>query len=214
MPTACLDLNGVILDTRASLHALACEESGLDIPAATFAGKESVGMKFPLKEDENRFGVFLAAHWETAKFRFFENRGDFLSHAMFVQGALRSAQILVSRGWEISIVSDVKRLDEGLLRHWLHQQKFPNTDASRILTRGQEPKAAWQSCCDVVVDNELGKLLSLAKESGLRLLHFLPDLDSVGGQCELETSLHSSIVSLRGWEESLPFILQFEEALA
>ncbi|MBU1292584.1 hypothetical protein KJ819_00770 [Patescibacteria group bacterium] len=202
------------MDTSAALHALACEESGLDIPAGIFAGKESVGMKFPLKEDENRFGEFLAAHWEAAKLRFFENRDDFLSHALFVQGALRSAQILVSRGWGIAIVSDVKRLDEGLLRHWLHQQKFPNTDASRILTRGQEPKAGWQSCCDVVVDNELGQLLPLAKESGLRLVHFLPDPKSVGGQRKLETSLHPSIASLRGWEEALPFILQFEEALA
>ncbi len=214
MPTACLDLNGVILGTNAALHALACEESGLDIPAETFAGKESVGRKFPLKKDNCRRGVLLAKHWEAAKYRFFEHPDDFVANAALVPGVRRAAQILVSRGWEVAIVSDVKRLNEDLLRRWLREQKFPNTDASRILTRGEEPKTPWQSCCDVVVDNELEQLMPLAKKGGPRLVHFLPDRKSVGGERKMQTSMTPRITSVRGWEEALPFILQFEEALA
>ncbi|MBU2158721.1 hypothetical protein KKD81_02330 [Patescibacteria group bacterium] len=210
MTTVCFNLCGVVLDIRASLHALACEESGLDIPAATFAGKESVGMKFPLRSNENRLGVFQTRHWEAVKYGFFEHPDDFIAYGKFVPGAIRSAQIFVSHGMQIALVSGVKRLDEGLLREFLRENKFPNTDAGRILTRGAESKVPWQSCCDIVVEDDLGPLKLLAETADRpHLFHFLPARTSVGGECEIETSMDSRIMSGRGFEEAEPYILQF-----
>lgn len=204
----CLDLNGVIMDTAAALHALSCEISGLDIPPGTFAGKDSVGNMYPKKGHPDQFGEFKGEHYEEAKHRFFEVRRDFFQYAKPVKGAVRSTQIAVARGLTFRIVSDAKRLQETHLREWLHRNKFPH--CTSILTRGKEPKTRHQSPCGIVVDNEINQLLGLVKDKGPYLVHFQPEAGEVGSEVKRLETLDPRIMPARGWKEALPLVLQFE----
>lgn len=207
----CLDLNGVVIDTSAALLALSREISGLSISAATFAGKETVGREFALLAELGR-AEFQPEHYEEAKRRFFEDRRDFFRCAMPVRGVVRAAQILAAHGWSIAIVSDAKRLQETHLNEWLHRHKFPTCE--KILTRGNEPKEIYQKCCDVVVDNEIGQLLPLRSQNGLRLVHFLPEEGEVGCDADRPTSVDPEIMPVRGWFEALPYVRQFQSQAA
>lgn len=211
MPTICLDLNGVIVDTPRALHALSCEIAGIHIPPERFAGKSMIGERFwnPACEAKKEF---LEGHYAEAKNRFFEDRLAFLHYAYPVEGALEAVRHLHKAGCAIAVVTDVRSLPGVVLEEWFRRNKFPHFET--IFTRGSEPKVDYGGCCDVVIDNDADKLIPFLDATSSRLLHFLPPQGTVGCNASRATSDDPRITQVRGWEEALPAILQEHRAAA
>ncbi|MDP3402721.1 MAG: hypothetical protein Q8S35_02080, partial [bacterium] len=104
-------------------------------------------------------------------------------------------------------VTDARTVTRERMEAWLKKHRFEG-EIDIIFSRKRGSKEKYQSCCDVVVDNELEQLIPLVGKGGPQLVHFLPV--GSGGI----TSLDARILSLRGWPEVIECLLGRDIELA
>lgn len=204
----CLDLNGVLLDTQAGLRAHAAKRVGVIIPS-TMTCKEKVGTQCANVVRGGRRKVFTAEDHETVKNEFFDSIVFLDAPAM--PGAAEALCELAELGFVLQVVSDSKTLTEEQVMRWLEKNKFPHERINIKFTRGRS-KERYQCRCDIVVDDSIEKLTPLLRRPTWPIpVHFLP---SAVSSRQDEIPFDSSIVSLRGWDEVLPFIRDLQQPVS
>lgn len=197
MTKVCLDFNGVLADPTRALIEVLKKDFGIRVPRRGF-GKHLIGKAFPNVVKGGRPKLLTKTKWESAKDKLFDTN-EFLQIPP-ISGAIAALKAFKDAGWEIRIVTDARTVTRERMEAWLRKHGFYGK-IDIIFSRKRGSKKKYQSCCAVVVDNELEQLLPLVDEGGLQLVHFL---SAVSGGI---SSLDARILSLRGWSEVIGYLL-------
>lgn len=197
MSRVCLDFNGVLADPMPALIEILKRDFGMRVPRRGF-GKQLIGNSFPNLVRGGRPKRLTKTTWKSAKDKLFDTN-EFLQIPP-VQGAISALNAFKDAGWQIRIVTDARTVTRERMEAWLKKHGFDGK-IDIIFSRKRGSKEKYQSCCAVVVDNEVEQLLPLVGREGLQLVHFLP---VVGGGI---SSLDARILSLRGWPEVIGYLL-------
>jgi phosphoglycolate phosphatase-like HAD superfamily hydrolase len=197
MTRACLDFNGVLADPKQALIDILKRDFGIRVSREGF-GKHLIGSSFPNVIRGGRPKLLTQSMWEAAKDMLFDTN-EFLAIPP-IEGAISALCALRGAGWEIRIVTDARTVTRERMETWLKKHGFDG-HVDIIFSRKRGSKEPYQSCCDIVVDNELEQLLPLVGKMGPKLIHFLPIKD------EGISSLDGNILSLKGWPEIVGSLL-------
>ncbi len=204
MTKVCLDFNGVLADPAGALIEILKKDFGMRVPREGF-GKHLIGTSFPNLVRGGRPKLLTKSIWEDAKDKLFDTN-EFLAIPP-INGAIAALNAFQDARCEIRIVTDARTVTRERMEAWLKKHHFEG-EIDIIFSRKRGSKEKYQSCCDVVVDNELEQLIPLVGKEGPQLVHFLSA--GSGGI----TSLDARILSLRGWPEVIECLLGRDIELA
>lgn len=204
MTKVCLDYNGVLGDPARALIEILKKDFGIRVPHEDF-GKHLIGTSFPNQVRGGRPKLLTKSIWEDAKDKLFDTN-EFLTIPP-ISGAIAALNAFRAAGWEIRIVTDARTVTRERMEAWLKKHGFEG-EIDIIFSRKRGSKEKYQSCCTVVVDNELEQLMPLVGKGDHQLIHFLP---VVGKGI---SSLDTNIISLRGWSEVVGCLLGPDVELA
>lgn len=204
MSRVCLDFNGVVADPTPALIEILKKDFGMRVPRKGF-GKQLVGKAFPNVVKGGRPKLLTKTKWKSVKDKLFDTN-EFLQIPP-IEGAISALKAFKEAGWEIRIVTDARTVTRERMEAWLKEQGF-DEKIDIIFSRKRGSKEKYQSCCAVVVDNELEQLLPLVGREGLQLVHFLSA--GSGGL----SSPDARILSLNGWSGVIGYLLGSDIELA
>lgn len=197
MTRMCLDFNGVLADPSKALIEILKKDFGIRVPSEGF-GKHLIGKSFPNVVRGGYPKLVTKSMWGDMKDKLFDTN-EFLGIPP-IKGAISALHAFQQAGCEIRIVTDARTVTRERMEGWLKKHGFDG-DVDIIFSRKRGSKEPYQSCCNIVVDNELEQLLPLVGKKGLTLIHFLPVED------EGISSLDGIILSLKGWPEVVGSLL-------
>jgi hypothetical protein len=200
----CVSLNGVLANTPKAMVGLIARDLGIKVPEPSFS-KALVGKPFPSTTHGGRVKRLGARGYDSVKSRLFDT-DEFLNTPP-VRGAVEAMQELAAAGCEIRIVTDAKSVTRDRVLRWLEKHGFPEGMGITLTRKGRRPKEPHQCACEVVVDHEIERLATIAQHAEVRLIHFVPERGTAGSQVRPE-SFDPRILSLHGWREVLPTLLE------
>ncbi len=204
----CLSFNGVIANTAAALVEQIKRDHGIVIPPAGFS-KDSVGQLFPNVVPDGLPKTLQRSEYSLSKRNLFETEA--FRHLRPIDGAVEGIRVLRAEGVEPIIVTDAKSVTRTRLETWLARRGLKDLEV--IFTRkGRKDREPHQCKCQVVVDDNVERLLGLRDHPELMLVHFAPARGTAGSEASRlylgtkktavsEETTGSEIISIRGWDE-------------
>ena len=191
----CVDLNGVLVDTKQGICNRLEQDLGIKAWPRTF-GKHLVGTAMnniisggsPKRLTKKAYGGLLDRMFNSA----------FLEVPP-MKGASEGMKVLAAAGLELVVVTSAHTVSRELTEVWLDQNGFSEGEKPLdvIFTRKAVSKETQQCRCDVVVDNEVEQLVPLLERPDTPILvHFIPEDVP---KAAIPPSPDPRIIQMHGW---------------